>query len=213
MTARIAGGISATAVAAALLLSGCGSDDGGGKTNGDIKGAQAAGGHKDKSQAPPDAPKFDLPADVKVDITADKTGNRTKDAILQAHQYALMAQQESYAKTEPTANFQKYWSDQAAAKLDSVFKAYRKNGNTITGQDRFYFRQVTWVKGKQAEVAYCEDQSKLFDKNVSSGKVNRNAPSLNSYVDVRTKLAKRDGTWQVIELEGQRGSKECRQKA
>jgi hypothetical protein len=213
MMGRIAT-VAATATAAALLLSSCGGDDGGGKTSDEIKGAQSDGDQKaDSSASPAGAPKFDLPSDVKVDVSADKTGDKTKDAILQAHQYALMAQQESYAKTQPSANFQKFWSDQAAAKLEAVFKAYRKDGDTITGVDRFYYRQVVWVKGTQAQVAYCEDQSKLFDKNAKTGKVDRTAPSLNSYVDVRTKMQKRAGGWQVVELQGQRGSKECQQKA
>ncbi|WP_419995972.1 hypothetical protein [Streptomyces boninensis] len=214
MMGRIAT-VAAVAAAAGLLLAGCGGDDGGdGKASGEIKGAGKSSTPSKSESVAPGAPEFDLPSDVKVEVSADETGDKAKDAVLKDHEYALMASQESFAKAEPTANFKRFWTGQAAAQYEASFKAYKKDGATVTGSDRFYFREVTSLKGKRATVAFCEDQSKFFDKIVKSGKVERNKPSLKSFVDRRVVLEKSgDGHWRVVEAQGSRGSKECQQKA
>ncbi|WP_419995966.1 hypothetical protein [Streptomyces boninensis] len=212
MMGRIATTAAATA-AAALLLAGCGGGGDDGKASDEIKGTDKSPSPSKSASAEAGAPKFDLPSDVKVEVSDDVTGDKTKDAILRDHGFALMAMQESLAKAEATENFKQYWSSQANAKLNQSFKEYKKAGDTITGVDRFYARKVTSVKGNRAAVAYCEDQSKAFDKHVSTGKVYRNAPSLKGFIEVLTTMEKAGGQWKVVEYVGREGSKECQQLA
>lgn len=217
MNARIASRAAATAAVAALLLTGCGSDDDGGDpppSDGKIEGAQTDDQPSDEpSDEQAAAPQFDLPDDVKVEITDDETGDAKKDAILRDHAYALMAQQEAFAAGESTENFKRYWGGVAANKYEASFKEYREDGATITGLDRFYFREVTSLEGTRAVVAYCEDQTKAFDKDVETGKVERTEPSLDSYIDVRSTMEKGTDGWKIVDITGQRGSQECRDKA
>ncbi|MGP3922626.1 hypothetical protein [Streptomyces sp. 8N616] len=209
--------VSAAAVAATgvlLLTTACGSD-GGGKANDEIAGAQKE--EKESASPSPEekgAPKFDLPSDVKVVVDADKTGDKAKDEVLRDHGYALMAMQEAYAEAEVTDNFDRYWQGEAADKFRAVFDEYKKSGTTITGTDRFYGRAVLSQEGKKALVTFCEDQSKAFDKDVKSGKVDRDEPSLDSFIEIRTVLEKGSaGAWQITEYLGQRGSKSCQKDA
>ncbi|MGP3951641.1 hypothetical protein [Streptomyces sp. 7N604] len=204
------------AVAGVLLLAtACGSGDDGGRAGDEIADAQkpdqqtAASSTEEKG-----APKFDLPPDVKVVIDDDKTGDKPKDEVLKDHGYALMAMQEAYAKAEATENFDRYWQNEAADKFRAVFAEYKKRGTTITGTDRFYGRAVMSQDGKKALVTFCEDQSKAFDKDVKSGKVDRAQPNLDSFIEIRTVLEKGSaGEWQVTEYSGARGSKSCQQDA
>lgn len=208
-------GAAAAAVAAALLLAGCGGDDGGSSSGDKIEGAQS--GNEDPTTEPsaddPGAPEFDLPDDVEVEIAADETGDKKKDEVLRYHGYALMAQQEAYAATEPTPNFEKFWDDVAAGKMTNDFATYRKDGITITGLDRFYFREVVSIEGTTAVVAACEDQSKAYVKDVETGKVEKTDTTLKSYVGLRSTMEKTADGWKVVDYTATRGSEECRDKA
>ncbi|AKH84072.1 hypothetical protein AA958_19910 [Streptomyces sp. CNQ-509] len=216
MKARSAGASAvAAALGAVLLLAGCGGDDGGPSSGDRIEGAKT--GNKepsgDPSEKEPGAPEFDLPDDVKVEIAEDATGDEEKDAILRDHGYALMAQQEAYAATEATPNFEQYWDGEAAATFEADFAAYRKDGITITGLDTFYFREVTSLKGDRAVVAYCEDQSEAYVKDAETGKVDKTPADLDSYIDARATMEKSGDIWKVVDYQATRGSKECRDEA
>ncbi|MFW6695312.1 hypothetical protein [Streptomyces sp. MAR4 CNX-425] len=215
MRARRAGtAAAAAAAAAALLLTGCGGDDGG-SSGDEIEGAQPGSAEPSAEPSPdgPGAPEFDLPADVEVEVSEDATGDGKKDAILRDHGYALMAQQEAYAATEATENFERYWAGEAAATFEADFAEYRKDGVTITGLDTFYFREVTSLTGGRAVVAYCEDQSKAYLKDAESGKVDKTPVTLNSYIDARATMEKSGDGWKVVDYQATRGSKECRDEA
>ncbi|MGP3950851.1 hypothetical protein [Streptomyces sp. 7N604] len=205
----------AAAAVGVLLLTACGSNDDHDKDPDEIAGVEK----QDKEPASPSAketgaPEFDLPPDVKVVIDDDTTGNKTTDEVLKDHGYALMAMQEAYAKAEATDNFDRYWQGEAADKFRAVFDEYEKSGTTITGTDRFYGRAVMSQEGKKALVTFCEDQSKAFDKDVKSGRVDRNEPNLDPFIEIRTVLEKGSaGDWQIAEYLGQRGSKSCREDA
>jgi hypothetical protein len=204
--------LSLTAAATlALTLTACGGS--GGSGSGDkISGANSSTSASASPSPSPSAgaPTFDLPSDVKVVIDEDKTGDKAKDAILRDHAYALMAMQESYAKGSDTANFKRFWNGYAGAAYAEAFADSKKKGLTISGADRFYNRVVQSKDSKSAVVTFCEDQSKAFDKEVKSGKVFRNAPSLDSFIRYRMTMEMDGaGDWQVATSTPQERSTVC----
>jgi hypothetical protein len=202
--------------AASLTLAACGGNSG---SDNDRKIEGAANGTSESpsasaSPAVAGGPRFDLPADVTVDIDGNLTSDKAKDAILRDHGYALTSMQEGYARRSPTPNFKRYWSGPAFTSYANDFSQYANAGLTIAGRDHFYLREVKTYDAQRAIVTFCEDQSKAFDKEVKSGKVLRTAPDSGSFRFHRNTLNKNSkGDWQVTASEWTKGSEKCRSGA
>lgn len=166
------------------------------------------------SGAPTGKPTFDFPQDVKVKVDTDKTGAPVKDKILRDHKYAMLADQASLAKGKPVESFGLYWTGIASVRVSQDYAKYKKKSQSITGKDHFYDRAVKSHTKKSAVVAYCEDQTKIFDKDKESGKAIGATFSSDGYISMKTLLRKsKFGIWQVYSISGTKGDKECQSDA
>lgn len=212
-TAAVACGLAA----ATLLLTACGggSDDDASKIKSSPTSAAPAPTATPSATATTqdaNAPVFDFPKDVTVEIKMSMTGDKVKDAVLRDHSYAIQAIQLAYVKQNPALPvFLKYTTGGGQSSWATDIKSYRDQNETITGHLHFYDFKVTLTDATTAGVSYCDDQRDSFDKNTKTGKVDRNAPSANSFVqwaDLMKQAA--DGTWKVSRSIMKRGASECR---
>ncbi|MET7451241.1 hypothetical protein ABZT03_04945 [Streptomyces sp. NPDC005574] len=204
--------------AVTFCATGCSSDAGGGSGSDKIAGAGSAeGGSSSPSAsashpAEKNAPSFDLPSDLKIDVESKATGDATKDAILRDAAYSAQANIEAFAQGESQAvNLNRYFAGDALTYWVKQVADFKKSGLTLTGYYRYYDFKVTDVaNGKTAAVSYCEDQSKGFSKRVKTGKVLRTSPSDKSYV-LYTLQASKDqaGDWQVTRQSWKKGDATC----
>ncbi|WP_409236791.1 hypothetical protein [Streptomyces sp. PA5.6] len=199
----------ATMTAAAVLsLSACGGSDGDSKDNEKIAGTDSnPGGQKEKSPSPKasaadgvDRPEIKLPKDVKNVFEGGKTGDPKKDAVLADHERRINSIDEAItvdAKTHPALKF--YSSGEALLTAADYIQGFRKEGKSFIGTTRYYDRQVTFLKEGVAAVAYCQDATKTYPKDLKTGKVDRSIPeSADDYGFYNTRLKKNaEGTWQT----------------
>jgi hypothetical protein len=217
MNKRTAAGTASAALATTLLLSACG---GSGGTSHDIKGAQSS--KSGKASAPSStpsaspasgAPTFDFPHGLTVKIDADATGDKTKDAVLRDHGYALRAILLAYVKQDPGLPLLgEYLAGKALQEYGDDVNAAKKDGKTVTGREFYYDRSVTVeeIKGTPtATVKYCEDQRYAYDKDVKTGKVYKTAPSANSFLAHTDFMEKDSATWKITAVSMDRGAARC----
>ncbi|MFJ9158617.1 hypothetical protein ACIRPS_17660 [Streptomyces griseoviridis] len=201
----------------ALCLSACGNDndDKVGDSNGKIAGAQT---DKETSASPetsPSAvsgrPKIELPSDVKRVFEGGKTGDTVKDAVLADSADRMGAIDAAITGTDPKGEALAYYNTGKALESALSWVAQWKKANaTLTGETRYYDREVT-LKGKtSAVVIFCADESKGFSKDKTTGKVAKTPVTKNSYVLYNTRLDKNpDGVWQTSQVIATRGAAQC----
>ncbi|WP_327430802.1 hypothetical protein [Streptomyces sp. NBC_01236] len=206
----------AFAATAALLLTACGSGGDSSKDNDKIAGADDGG---TKTSASPsasasddvDRPDITLPSDVKDDFESWKTGDTTKDAVLADAGRAQTATNYAITKgnpDEPALAF--YRQGDALVSGAQWVKSFVDAGITYTGTVRYFDANVVLYGKASAGVTFCTDESKAFNKNRKTEKVDRTAPDNDSYVYYNTHLKKnKDGVWQTTELVSDRGNKKC----
>jgi hypothetical protein len=201
---------------AALLLTACGSGGGDSATSDKINGADTG---KSSSPSPTDAasseknaPDFALPSDIKVTVERQSTGDATKDAILRDVAYSTQANIEAFALGKgQSANMNRYFAGSALTYWAQQVADFKKDGLTVTGAYRYYNFEVTDVAdGKTAAARYCEDQSKAFNKEIKTQKVERTKATEKSFV-LYTLQAQKDsaGDWQVTQQSWKKGDASC----
>ncbi|MFF3765776.1 hypothetical protein ACFYYR_17050 [Streptomyces sp. NPDC001922] len=202
----------ALAVATALLLTGCSSEEskGSGKIEGAGQGASEPAPSHSTDQRRVSTAGFDLPKDVTVAVEADTTGDKAKDAVLEGHAKTLMGRLEYLTGRDPKSPaIGRYVDDTARPPLvDQAEQADARN-ETVTGTFRYYQRKVTSVRKDIAQVTYCEDQSKAFSRNVGTGKVKRTEPSAQDYIAYTEALQRTGGSWRVLTSKSERGAAAC----
>ncbi|MFB7494079.1 hypothetical protein ACFC09_05140 [Streptomyces sp. NPDC056161] len=203
--------------ALALSVTACGGDSTGDSSGDKIKGTDsgqsgsATPSTSASATAGTNAPAFDLPSDITVTVDRQPTGDATKDAVLRDVAYAAQARVEAFGKGDgETANLSRflaanariYWADRVAE--------FKKEGLTVTGDYRYYGFEVTDVVNGKAAAHYCEDQSKAYNKEIKTGKVQRTQPSDKDFV-LYTVQAARDsaGDWQVVQQNWTKGDASC----
>ncbi|MFJ8197999.1 hypothetical protein [Streptomyces sp. NPDC096152] len=206
----------ALAAATTLLLSGCGNGDTDSKGDEKVAGAdtgdpQPSSSASSASPGNVDRPDITLPSDVKDDFESWKTGDATKNAILADAGRAQTATNYAIVKgnpDEPALAF--YRQGDALVSGARWVKSFVDAGITYTGTVR-YFNPSVVVYGKtSAGVTFCTDETKAFNKNRKTKKVDRTPADDDSYVYYNTHLKKnKDGVWQTTELASERGSKKC----
>ncbi|MFI6490612.1 hypothetical protein [Streptomyces sp. NPDC050564] len=207
----------AFAATAALLLTACGSGDDNKTKDGDkIAGADTGDA---KSSASPGAsasddikrPDITLPSDVKDDFENWKTGDTAKDAVLADAARAQTATNYAIIKgnpDEPALAF--YRQGDALVSGAQWVKSFVDAGITYVGTVRYFDANVTLYGKASAGVTFCTDESKAFNKNRKTKKVDRTPADNDSYVYYNTHLKKsRDGVWQTTQLVSDRGNKKC----
>ncbi|ATL29674.1 hypothetical protein KY5_4656c [Streptomyces formicae] len=205
--------IAVLAATTALVLTGCSSNsDASDKIEGAGGDANASPKSPEKSStAPAELPDFGLPADVKVEIASDTTGDKAKDRILKEQAESLMARQRIFLDLDPKSRYlTRYYADEALAFYVSEIKKAKADNRTITGLYRYYDRKVETHTGDIAVVSYCEDRSKAYAKDITSGKTRKTEPSPSDFIKNTATLAKTgNGTWVVQSFRGKTSAKEC----
>lgn len=208
----IAAALTATA---ALLLTACGGSDDKPKANDKIAGADEG----DKKSASPSTsstgsvgrPKVELPADVKDAFEGWKTGDPTKDAALADTAARIDATNEAIVRGDtdaPALPF--YYRDKALADAVEWVQAYVDADLAFTGTTRYFAPEVTLADGESATVVYCSDESRGFNKNRKTGKVDKTPSTESPFVLYNTRLEKnKRGVWQASNLISKRGHKTC----
>ncbi|MFD8723925.1 hypothetical protein ACFV2H_39725 [Streptomyces sp. NPDC059629] len=205
-----------TAVAA-LSLSACGSGDGSSKGNGKIAGADT-GSDSTTSASPsadtsdtPARPDITLPKDMKKVFEGWKTGDATKDAALADAERALNSVDDAIARgdTKSKALAFYYQGDALLSEIKWV-QAWLDANISWTGTIRYFDPQVTLRDKKTAVVIYCADDSKAYNKNRKTGKVDKTSTGESPYTLYNTRLVKNDkGVWQTTGLYTKRGHQQC----
>ncbi|MFD9306330.1 hypothetical protein ACFWCB_27355 [Streptomyces sp. NPDC060048] len=206
--------VAVAAAATALLLTACGG--GGGKADDKIAGSDQsapASAPASASASPPDVagrPKITLPADFKNEFEGWTTGDPVKDAVLTDITHRINATDAAIANDEadsPAIPF--YYQRDALIGASKWIADYKKDGLTVTGTMRFFAPKIEILGEKSVAVSYCSDDTKAFNKDRKTGKVDMSSSS-NPYVAYSTRLDKNDkGIWQTTKLDSKRGDKTC----
>lgn len=202
----------AFATAATLLLTACG---GGEETSGtdEIAGADTGRTTASPSESAVTAerPAMTLPDDVQETFEGWKTGDATKDAILADAGRAQTAVTYAVTKGDPESPALRFYqTGTALAGSQDWVKGIVDAGLTYSGSVRYYAADISVFDEKSAGVAYCADESKAYNKNRKTNKVDKVPATDDSYVLYSTRLEKNgDGVWQTTKLESERGSKTC----
>ncbi|MFI6371605.1 hypothetical protein [Streptomyces sp. NPDC050546] len=207
------------ATTAALLLTACG---GGGDSSDDIEGADqgASSPSASASRSTPtdvDRPDVRLPDDLDLVFDFEKPSDQDSAAALEDAANYIRALNHGITKQDPAdPAFQFYSSGQAAQYANSQIKEYVDGGWTLTGKDRYYQAEINPVdeseKVKTVNVTFCEDQSKVYGKEVKSEKIHRTKESLDSYQKFTILMASVQGkpVWRAQQVTVEGKAQECR---
>lgn len=205
----------ALAATAALLLTACGGGDDKSSDNDKIAGADAGS----PSAASPSAsasdaagrPHITLPSDVTDKYEDWKTGDATKDTVLAETARRIDATNDAILRGDASApGLTFYYRDKALSDAVAWVQEYVKANLSFTGTTRYYAPKVTLSNSTTASVVYCSDESKGFNKNRKTNKVDRTPSQDSPYVLYNTRLVKnKQGVWQTSNLISKRGDKTC----
>jgi len=211
----------ALAAVAALALSACGSDSGSSDTidkGGPTTAAPTSASPTAASTGPP--PKVDallaLPADLKVVFDFGTPADHTQAAALtgaadyiQAISHAVVKQNKhdallnTYATGGALSYAQNYVQQNVQRKL------------TLSGTDRYYRPKVTVGKGGEAvRITLCNNQAKLYSKEIATGKVHitpADDASYSLFDIVMVKLPTGKELWQANSITVKGKALECEQ--
>ncbi|MFC7513243.1 hypothetical protein ACFQV4_37080 [Streptomyces thermocarboxydus] len=83
-------------------------------------------------------------------------------------------------------------------------------GLTYSGSVRYFAPEISVFDKESAGVSYCADESKAYNKDRKTNKVDKTPATDDSFVLYSTRLEKNDeGVWQTTKLESERGNKKC----
>ena len=168
----------AMAAAAALALSACGSGSGGSDTidkGGPSTPATTSASPTAAPTGPP--PKIDallaLPADLKVVFDFGTPADHTQAAALTGAADYIQAITHAVVKQNPhDALLSAYAAGGARSYAQNYVQQNVRRKLTLTGTDRYYRPKVTVGKGGEAvEITLCNNQAKLYSKEIPTGKV------------------------------------------
>ncbi|MFF5159863.1 hypothetical protein ACFY3N_27185 [Streptomyces sp. NPDC000348] len=204
----------ALAATAALLLTACGGGSDKPSDDDQIAGAET---NDTKTSASPNAsasisrPDLSLPSDVKEVFEGWSMGDEDKDAALADAGRSMTAVNRAITDSQPdSAALKFYYEGEALVGAAKWVQTFVDHDATITGTTRYYSPTVNMSGKKTAAVTLCADESKAFNKFRKTGKVDRSAPSDDSYVYYLSRLKLNDtGVWVTTEVHSQRGSAKC----
>ncbi|MZD53539.1 hypothetical protein GTX07_06785 [Streptomyces sp. SID5606] len=208
----------ATALAAttAMLLTACGGGDDTSKDSDKIAGADTEGS---ASATPPNAPKpgsadrpaITLPDDVRDVFEKWDTGDATKDAALADAAHAQTAINDAILQGKTaTAGLTYYYEGKALTTSVKWVQKWLDAGITYTGTTRYFNPKVELFDTKSAGISFCADETKAFNKERKTGKVDKSPATRDSYVLYNTRLEKNDqGVWRTTDGTSVRGSETC----
>ncbi|MGX1154906.1 hypothetical protein [Streptomyces albogriseolus] len=195
---------------AALTLSACGSDDD------KASGTQVDGGNKRASVSTsaatsPDRPKIELPADLELTFEGGETGDPVKDAILADNAERMRAVDAAITGTDPEGKALAFYNTGKALQAAQDWVAqFEEAGATLTGEARYYDREVTLTGDRSATLVFCADESRGFSKDKKTNEIHKTPVTATSYVLYNTRLDKNvEGVWQTSQIISTRGATQC----
>ena len=158
-----------------------------------------------------DRPAVQLPSDVTDEYEDWKSGDDVKDGVLTDTAARIDATNDAIVKGDASApGLSFYYRDKALSGAVEWVQEYEKAGLSFTGTTRYYDPKVTLSGSTSATVVYCADESKGFNKDRKTGKVDRTPSDESPYVLYNTRLEKSEkGVWQTTVLISKRGDKTC----
>jgi hypothetical protein len=110
-----------------------------------------------------------IPADYRVDIEINPTGDATQDALLARTRDMLSAYEQAVSRNAPNDGlYQSLTTSFARGNLYSMIKTFAQAGVRPTGSVRFYRFSVQFT-GKVADVFFCQDTSKVVPVSFTTG--------------------------------------------
>ncbi|MFF3488130.1 hypothetical protein ACFYXC_33300 [Streptomyces sp. NPDC002701] len=204
----------ALAATAALLLTACGGEDDKSSDNDKIAGADRSTDKPTKSAEPagtakdrPDGVDVSLPKDMNLDLVFDwdaPTAKNEAAAMDDAANYVRALYRGVGKRTADDAAVAAYSTGEGLRYAEVQIKEWVKGGWTATGTRRNYDATTrSTTNGNTVEVAFCADSSKLYAKEVKTGKVLKTEPSLEDfshYKIIMVKLPTSDTLWQASKV-------------
>jgi hypothetical protein len=199
----------APAALAGLLLAGCGAG-----ASQPPAALPAAGGQSSASAAPSATVTAagQIPADYKVDIEINPTGDPTQDALLAQTRAMLMAYEQAVERNAPSDPlYQSLTTQTARINLYSMIDTFVRAGERPTGSVRFY-EFTAKTTGAVADVLFCEDTSKVVPVDFKSGKqTGAAATGTAAFSSWDTGFKKgTGGTWTIVYASAQVGRQTCK---
>lgn len=221
MRVRTAVTAAALGTAAVLTLTACGGSGGGDdKIQAPTSTSAPAPAPTTKSPASTSRisvdPSVKLPADLTLDFDwpapSDPTQNAALTATANFMQSMVLGVVEQNAKAAPLSGFS---TDGALTYAKTYVQNHVTAKRTLTGTDDFY-RPVVKLAAKNtaAEVTFCENDAKLYAKDVATGKVDITPAGDDSYTSYDIVLAKAPAKaelWQARSVSYTEKAVECQQ--
>ncbi|MGI5197351.1 hypothetical protein ACQEVY_27600 [Streptomyces sp. CA-288835] len=206
----------ALAASAALLLTACGNGDEKSSENDKIAGADTGGSTKSASPSASasddiERPDLSLPDDVKEVFEGWKTGDAVQDAVLSDAGRSMTAVERAITDGDansPALTF--YYEGEALVGAAKWVQTFVDHNATISGTTRYYTPEVSLSGEKTAAVTMCADESKVFNKDRKTKKIDKSAPTDDSYVYYISRLELNSKkVWVTTEVASKRGSEKC----
>ncbi|MEU9408405.1 hypothetical protein AB0E08_22310 [Streptomyces sp. NPDC048281] len=205
----------ALATSAALLLTACGGGNDESKANGKIAGAGTGGAKPSVSPSSPAdgiaRPKVTLPTDVNNVYESWSTSDPAEAAALADAKRRIDATDAAITSGNADSDaIPFYYTGDALLGAADWIKGYTDDDYTVTGTTRYYDPRLTKYSKTSVGLIYCSDESKAFDKNRKTDKVDKTSVTNKSYVLYNTRLDKNQkGVWQTSKLISVRGDAKC----
>lgn len=223
MRARTAVTATAFAAATALTLTACGGGSGGGGDK--ISTSPSTSASPSTSTASPSEangaslridPTLKLPADLKAQFQWATPKNADQAAALSGAANYIQAIDHAVTKQNKSdPGLLGYSADSALTYAQGYVQQNVDQKLTMTGTDRYYGPTFTMGSGgASVEVKLCNDQSKLYSKEVVGGKVHVTGASDRNYVSwdiVMVKLPTAKAVWQAREVTVKEKALQCKQ--
>ncbi len=156
-------------------------------------------------------PQIELPADLTYTFDWSRTGDTDKDAVLSDSEQFLKAVDMAIAEQDPLNEAYLFYSEgEAAAGSEKFIPEFVDYKDRITGAKRYFEAKVNVNSDGTAGLVYCEDQSRAYNKSLTTGETNATVASKDSYVLYSSRLrVNKHGIWITETLTSERGSSVC----
>ncbi|MFI9616057.1 hypothetical protein ACIHCM_30990 [Streptomyces sp. NPDC052023] len=205
----------ALATSAALLLTACGGANEQSGTNDRIEGADSGAPASSPPSAtasgPDDRPVIKLPDDVENKFENWQTGDPAEDAVLSDVAATVNAVDDAILRGDTdSAAVAYYRQGSALVSAQKWIQAWLDEDLSFTGVTRYFNPDIKVADKDTAAVVYCADESKAYNKDRKTGKVDKSPSGESPYVTYSTQLKKSSkGVWQTTNVVSKRGDKTC----
>jgi hypothetical protein len=199
-----------------MLLSACGGSDADSKGTDRTKSVGAGGNEtlppsSAGASGPADRPEIAFPDGVENRFESWKTGDPTKDVALSDVAQTVNAVDDGILKGDTnSATVAYYRQGKALVSAQKWIQAWLNADLSWTGVTRYFDPTIKLADKDTASVVYCADESKAYNKDRNTGKVDRSPSDESPYVRYSTQLKRNNnGVWQTTGVTSKRGAKSC----